>query len=97
MKELDIILNNKTVFLKHMKSKFTMIHQSNFFYRDFQYGVLSFLSDHGMRTSREKANIIAREVIVEFEKQGILKKIDYQTWMLFYPEFTLPRIEKKAS
>ena len=40
---------------------------------------------------------IAREFGLEFEKDGTFKKIDHQSWLLNYPEFALPRVEKKAS
>jgi len=95
MKELDFILKGKDDFLKYLKLKFTMLHQSNFFYRDFHYGILSFLHEHGHRIDRLKADTVAHALLTEFERNGIAKRIDHQTWTLNYPEFALPRIEKK--
>ena len=97
MKEADAIVSNQTEFLKYLKSKFTLIHQSNLFFRDFHYGVLSYLEDHGMKMTYTSAEKVAREVGLSFEKKGIFKKIDHQSWLLNYPEFTLQRVEKKAS
>jgi hypothetical protein len=97
MKELDFILKGKDDFLKYLKSKFTMIHESNFFYRDFHYGLLSFLQEHGHRIDRFRANIVAHDLLTEFERNGIAKKIDHQTWTLNYPDFALPRIAKKSA
>jgi hypothetical protein len=97
MKERDAILQNQTEFLKSLKSKFTLIHMSNVFFRDFHYGVLSYLREHGMKTTYAKAETIAREVGKALEERGIFRKIDHQSWLLNYPEYALPRTEKKAS
>ena len=97
MKEADAIIKNQTEFLKYLKSKFTLIHLSNFFFRDFHYGVMSYLEDHGMKMKYYDAEKVAREVASALEKNGIFKRIDHQSWLLSYPEFALPRVEKKAS
>lgn len=97
MNERDFILHHKTEFLKFLKSKITLIHQSNIFFRDFHYGVMTYLHEHGKKIKYAAAERIAREVGLAFEKDGIFKKIDHQSWLLNYPEFALPRIEKKAS
>ena len=97
MKEVEQILNHRSEFLKYLKSKFSLIHMSNFFFRDFHYGVMSYLEEHGMKMKYLNAEKIAREVGMSFEQDGIFKKIDHQSWLLNYPEFALPRVEKKAS
>ena len=97
MNEVEIIVNSQTEFLKFLKSKFTLIHQSNIFFRDFHYGIMSYLEDRGRKKKYLDAEKIAREVGTEFEKKGVFKKIDHQSWLLNYPEFALPRVEKKAS
>ena len=97
MKEVEQILSHRSEFLKYLKSKFQLIHMSNCFFRDFHYGVMSYLEEHGMKMKYLNAEKIAREVGMSFEKDGIFKKIDHQSWLLNYPEFALPRVEKKAS
>lgn len=97
MSEVDLVLKNKTEFLKYLRTKFTLIHQSNVFFRDFHYGLMAFLQDHDKKLKYSDGEKIAREVGQAFEKEGIFKKIDHQSWLLNYPEFALPRIEKKAS
>ena len=97
MKETDIIVANQTEFLKYLKSKFTLIHLSNFFFRDFHYGVMLYLQEHRMKLKYYDAEKVAREVGEAFEKNGIFKRIDHQSWLLNYPEFALPKVEKKAS
>lgn len=97
MKEVDLILNQQTEFLNYLKSRFTLIHLSNVFFRDFHYGVMSYLEDHGKKLKYYDAEKVAREVGAALEHRGIFKKIDHQSWLLNYPEFALPRVEKKAS
>ena len=97
MKEIDLIINNQKEFLKYLKNKFTLIHQSNLFFRDFHYGVMSYLEEHGKKVKYLDAEKIAREVSATLEQNGVFKKIDHQSWLLNYPEYALPRVEKKAS
>ena len=97
MKETDSIITRQTEFLIYLKSKFTLIHMSNIFFRDLHYGVMMYLADHGMKLKYRESEKVAREVAAKLEAGGIFKKIDYQSWLLTYPEFALPRIEKKAS
>ena len=96
MNPSSIIINNQSDFLKFLKSKFTLIHHSNIFFRDFHYGVMSYLADHGSKLQYHDAEKVAREVAETFEKSGFLKRIDFQSWKLNYPDFTLPRVEKTA-
>jgi hypothetical protein len=96
MKYVDLIANNEAEFLKFLKMKFTLIHMSNIFFRDFHYGVMSFLERKGKKLKYHDAEKVAAEVGAAFERKGIFKKIDHQSWLLNYPDFALPRVEKKA-
>ena len=90
MKEL--ILNNKKDFLKFLKSKFPLYHDSNIFLRDIHYGVMNYLEEKTKRTMKYlEAEKLTMEIVDEFEKQGIFKKMDSKTWLLNYAEFALPR------
>ena len=91
-----VIIENEKEFLRYLKSKFPLYHQSNIFFRDLHYGVMNYLVAHKKRIRYAEAEQVSREVAAEFEKTGILRKIDKQTWLLIYPEFQLPRV-KKAS
>ena len=95
--EAEFILNHRSEFMKSLKSQFQLIHMSNFFFRDFHYGVMSYLKDHRMKLSYAAAEGIAVEVGEAFVRDGVFKKIDHQSWLLNYAEFALPKIEKKAS
>ena len=96
MKETNIILEAKSEFLKYLRSKFPIYHQSNIFFRDIHYGVLSYLQEHGMRSDYLSAEKVAADVVAGFEREGILKKINPRTWLLIYPDFALPSTRKPA-
>lgn len=97
MKAIEFILGHKVEFLKYLKSKFPLYHMSNIFFRDFHFGVIAYLREHGRKVSYNDAEKVASALGGEYEKDGILKRIDHQSWLLNYPEFMLPRVEKKAS
>lgn len=97
MKETEFILNNQTDFLIFLKSRFTIIHNSNFFFRDFHYGIMAFLKEHNMKNTYQLSEVIAKETGLAFEKNGIFKRIDHQSWVVNYPDFALPRQDKKAA
>ena len=96
MKETEIIVRNLSGFLQFLRSKFTIIHNSNFFFRDLHYGVMAYLADLGTRKGYSESEKIAREVAGALETAGYFTKIDYQSWCVNYPEFALPRAEKSA-
>src|SRR5438105_1620958 len=96
MKETKIITGNTEEFLKFLKSRFPLIHLSNFFFRDFHYGVMAFLEKNGKKLKYLEAENIAKEAAADLENKGIFKRIDHQSWLLQYPEFALPRVEKPA-
>ncbi len=96
MTATERILTNYTDFLKYAKSKFVLLHKSNVFLRDLHYAVMSYLADHGVKLHYANAEAVTREVVQSLEQKGVLKKIDAQSWLLNYPEFALPRVEKTA-
>ena len=91
------ILSDTSGFLRFLKSRFPLIHLSNVFFRDLHYGVMEFLSRSGRKMTYTESEKVARRVAQELQQAGILKQIDHQSWLLNYPEFALPRVEKKAS
>jgi hypothetical protein len=97
MSETNFIKDNQIDFLKHFKKKFPAYHLSNIFLRDFHYGVITFFIERGKNIKHSEAERIAKEVILFFENQNLLKRVDHKTWLLNYPAFALPKKEKKAS
>ncbi|MBI5020906.1 MAG: hypothetical protein HZB59_05670 [Ignavibacteriales bacterium] len=96
-KDLDFIINNLEEYLTFIKSKFVFIHNSNFFFRDLHYATKMFLEEHLIKTSYHKAEIVAREIGLILVQRNIFKTIDHQSWMLNYPKFALPKVEKKVA
>jgi hypothetical protein len=86
---LKTILDNQKDFLKFLKTRYKVIHQSNLFFRDLHYGVMAFLEMNGKKYTYVGAEQVTRELIAELEKGSILKKMDERTWLLQYPEFKL--------
>jgi hypothetical protein len=97
MNTVESIIQNKTEFLNYLKSKFSLIHNSNIFLRDLQYG-LKFYAQDKLKKKLDyfSGEDLAKQVASEFEKAGIFSPIDHQSWRLNYQEFALPRVEKKA-
>ncbi len=85
-----LILENKKEFLKYLKSKFPLFHDSNVFFRDLHYGVMSYLEMHRVRYRYSEAEELTHKVIEALEQENILRRIDKLTWMLNYPEFKKP-------
>ncbi len=97
MNESEYIVTNKAEFLKYLKSRFPLVHDSNVFLRDLHYGLMSYVEEVLNNKLRYlDAEKIAYAVAAELEKQGIFKKIDSRTWLLNYPEFALPRVAPPA-
>ncbi len=97
MSVVEHIVHNKSEFLQYLKSKFPLIHESNFFFRDLHYGLMSYVEEKlGKKLGYLEAEKISQAVALELEKQGILKRIDNRTWLLNYPEFALPRTPPAA-
>lgn len=89
---VEYITRNADDFLRYLKSKFPLYHDSNVFLRDLHYGLMEYVEER----LRKKLNYLVAErltsdVVKEFEKKGIFRKIDGKTWLLQYKEFALPR------
>lgn len=96
MKDVELITQNQQEFLKFLKAKFPVYHKSNVFLRDLEYGVIHFLSEKNIKIKYGKAETSTQQVISKLEKEKILIRIDSQTWMINYPEFISPKVEKLA-
>ncbi|HUI63964.1 MAG TPA: hypothetical protein VL126_03915 [Bacteroidota bacterium] len=76
--------------LGYLKSRFPMYHQSNFFFRDLQYGIQAMLIGQGKWISYRDAEMVAREFAAAMEKRNIFIPIDRQTWVVNYPDYRTP-------
>jgi hypothetical protein len=97
MKQLAYVLENHKEVLGFLKSRFPMYHQSNFFFRDVHYGILTFLEKKDMKVTYPAAEQIAREFVKKLEKEGIFVPVDHQTWAVNYPEYRKPVVKPPAA
>lgn len=87
--KLALITGNPKEFLKFLKSRYLLIHQSNVFFRDIHYGVMAYLEVNRRKFRYLEAEELANAVVASLEKSDILKPLDNKTWLLNYPEFKL--------
>ena len=87
MEYVDLIEKEDKVFLKFLKAKYPMFHNSNFFFRDLQYGAMKFLEKKGLKVSIPQSIKIAEKVGEYFESQGIFVRVTKMGWRLNYPDF----------
>jgi hypothetical protein len=75
-------------FLAFLKSRFPLFHNSNFFFRDFQFGLRRYLELKEISVNYSEAEKISKELIYFLEGEKILFPINSNTWKINYPEFT---------
>jgi hypothetical protein len=74
-----------------MRSRSPLFHLSNVFLRDLHFSVLDFLKKKGITIRQTEAEQVAREIGLQFEKKNIFRKLNANTWVLHYPEFSLKK------
>ncbi len=84
---LQLLKNNETELLNYLKAKFPVFHNSNFFFRDFQYGIRSFLEKKDIKVSYQAAEKLAEEMSKNYESQKIFIRVNHQGWTINFPEF----------
>jgi len=93
---LNDLITNKEEFLCFLKTKTQFFQQSNAFFRDFQYGIISYAKARSKNVGYAEAEELARQLITSLESAGILKLIKAGSWMLLYPEFRKPSEKPEA-
>lgn len=84
---LQLLKNNDEELLNYLKAKFPVFHNSNFFFRDFQYGIRSFLEKKEILVSYQMAEKLAEDMANHYEEKGFFVKINHQTWKIHKSEF----------
>lgn len=80
--------NENQIFLSYLKAKFPLFHNSNFFARDFEYGLKGFLEKKGIYLAFREVEKLSLLLSDYYEKQGIFIRTNAQGWTLNYPEFS---------
>ena len=84
---LELLKREKESLLGFLKAKYPMFHNSNFFYRDLQYGVRSFMEKKGIDITYAEAAELADAICIEFENKRIFIRMSKTGWKINYPEF----------
>lgn len=84
---INQIQNDHDSFLKFLRSKFPLFHNSNLFYRDFHYGLMKYLEKKELKIKYSDGEEAANQLSAHFEQKGVLVKVGFQSWKLNYPDF----------
>ena len=86
-KHLELLRRENDSLLAFLKAKFPMFHNSNFFFRDLQYGIRSFLEKKNIMISYTEADDLAKIIAKDLEDKGIFVRVNQQGWKINHPEF----------
>jgi hypothetical protein len=92
MDKLQYLTSNHIEFFNYLKDRIPVYHKSNIFFRDVQYGIMGFFKSKKVRITYAQAEDVAGKFLEAMEKTELLRKLDKQSWVLEYPDFS-----KKAS
>jgi hypothetical protein len=89
----SLFVEKKQEFLNFLKTRYSVFHESNVFFRDLHYGVMAFLEINGFPKRYASSEILTEQVIKDYEESKILLRIDSRTWMVNYPPFKKPLLK----
>ena len=87
-KHLELLKLKEESFLAFLKAKFPVFHNSNFFYRDLQYGIKSFMEIKDLIITYSEADKLAQSLSKYLEDKSIFIKVNNTGWRINYPAFT---------
>lgn len=90
-KKSQYIIGNQVEFLLFMRTRTPLYHLSNLFLRDLHFSVMEFLKKKNVSIGQTEAEKVAREIALHLEKKNVLKKLNSNTWVLNYPDFSLKK------
>ena len=83
----SLIEKEDIVFLNFLKAKYPVFHNSNFFFRDLQYGAMKFLGKKGIKVTIPQSISIAEKLSDYFEGKEIFIRVNNSGWRINYPDF----------
>lgn len=84
---LELLKSDKETLLKFLKARFPLFHNSNFFFRDLQYGIKSYLEKKNYKVTYKQSEDLAKEMASLFEKESLFIMVNSQAWRINNPEF----------
>ena len=86
-KYFELLKNDETIFLNFLTAKFPVFHNSNFFFRDFQFGIQKFLEKKGIEITYSDAEELANRLSKHYQDRGLFITVNSGTWKVNFPEF----------
>jgi hypothetical protein len=96
MKAQEYLLKHDREFLTFLKTRVPVFHLSNIFFRDVHYAAMAFLEKEHIKVRYTEAEALTQSLIQKFVQEKVLGPVDYQTWVVQYPEFRTP-VRKQAA
>lgn len=81
------IENDSSQFMNFLKARFPMFHNSNFFAKDFQYGIKRFFESKDVEINAFENEQLTNKLSTFFESKGIFIKMNSIGWKINYPQF----------
>ncbi len=85
--EVDKLIAEKTILLNYFKSIFPVFHNSNIFFRDFQYAIQRYLEFKSIKVTYAQAEVITNKLATHLEAEGIFARVNPIGWRLNYKLF----------
>lgn len=88
--EVNAVKTDPRIFLDFLKAnKYSVYHKSNIFFRDFQYGLWRYLKGSQSKIPYADMESVTLDVVTDWEKKGILKRVNRQSFELNMPEYAI--------
>lgn len=79
---LNSLINNREEFFQYLKAKFPLFHNSNFFFRDFQFGINGYFEKKGIHLSYSDSEKLARLFSEKLIEQNIFVRLSDNSWKI---------------
>ncbi len=88
-----MFVEKQNEFLNFLKTRFSVFHESNLFFRDLHYGVMAFLQMNELPNRYSPTEELTKEIITAYESTKVFVRIDDRSWMLNYLPFKKPTVK----
>jgi len=84
---VKLIESDHSQLMKYLKSRYPLFHNSNFFSKDFQYGIKRFLESKNIEVDEVEVQHLAASISNSLEANGIFIRTNSSGWKINYPDF----------
>lgn len=74
------LMNNIEEYFEHFKNKQPVFYNSNVFFRDIQFKILTFFEEKGLKLSYSVCEKMAEELIEKLEEENKFVKLTGNSW-----------------